>query len=226
MRGPGLFFAVPVFDATPIKVDIRTISVDIPPQKTLTKDNIPVNVDAVIFYRVKDPTKAVFSVKDYQTAIYLAAPPLLRDVIGKMMLNEVLQHRDNVAQTILKTLDTLTDPWGIDVEHVEIRDIAVSPQLEDAISRVAAAERERMARAQLALAEKEISNTLLEASKTYEKDPIALELRSMNMLYEMCMEGKATTIFIPTESALQMRSPIGTLGILDTVGKKKIQAPE
>jgi regulator of protease activity HflC (stomatin/prohibitin superfamily) len=174
----------------------------------------------VIFYRVQNPTKAVLEVKDYQKAIYLAAPPLLRDVIGKMMLNEVLQHRDQVASTIMKTLESMARPWGINVEHVEIRDISVSPQLEDAISRVAAAERERMARAQLAMAEKEIAKTLVEAAQTYESDPVALELRSMNMLYEMCMEGKATTIFIPTESALQMRSPIGSFGILDKLGKK------
>jgi regulator of protease activity HflC (stomatin/prohibitin superfamily) len=219
MRGPGLFFVVPMMDKIPFVVDIRTIPMDVQPQRALTKDNIPVTVDGVIFYKVLDPKKAVFTVKDYGTAIWLAATPMLRDVIGKMTLDELLQRRDEVAGIIQTTLAKMTGPWGIVVENVEIRDITTSKDLEDAISRVAAAERERRARAQLAMAEKEIAQTLMEAAKTYERDPVALSIRSMNMLYEMCMQGKATTIFVPTETALQMRSPVGAFGIVGMLGK-------
>jgi len=218
LKGPGLFFINPFIETVPLTVDIRTIPFDVPPQKTLTKDNIPVNVDAVIFYKVLDPKKAVLNVKNYHEAIGLAATPILRDVIGKMSLDELLQRRDEVGETMEHALDEMTVPWGVDVENVEIRDISISKDLEDSISRVASAERERRARAQLALAEKEIAATLVEAAKTYESDPIALQLRSMNMLYEMCMEGKGATIFIPTETALQMRSPIGTYGIVNKLG--------
>ena len=218
LKGPGLFFINPILETVPITVDIRTIPFDVPPQKTLTKDNIPVNVDAVIFYKVLDPKKAVLNVKNYHEAIGLAATPILRDVIGKLSLDELLQRRDEVGETMEHALDEMTAPWGIDVENVEIRDISIAKELEDSISRVASAERERRARAQLALAEKEIAATLVEAARTYEKDPIALEIRSMNMLYEMCMEGKGATIFIPTETALQMRSPLGAYGVVNKLG--------
>lgn len=224
LKGPGLFFITPIIETVPITVDIRTIPFDVPSQKTLTKDNIPVLVDAVIFYKVLDPAKAVLKVKNYHEAIGLCATPLLRDVIGKMTLDELLQRRDEVGESMERSLDKMTQPWGIDVENVEIRDISISKDLEDSISRVASAERERRARAQLALAEKEIAATLVEAARTYESDPIALEIRSMNMLYEMCMEGKATTIFIPTETALQMRSPLGSYGLIDKVGNGQKRA--
>jgi regulator of protease activity HflC (stomatin/prohibitin superfamily) len=224
MKGPGLFLINPLLETVPTTVDIRTITFDVPSQKTLTKDNIPVLVDAVIFYKVIDPEKAVFAVKNYHEAIGLSATPILRDVIGKMSLDDLLQHRDEVGETMEHSLDDMTRPWGIDVENVEIRDISISKDLEDSISRVASAERERRARAQLAMAEKEIAHTLVEAARTYESDPIALEIRSMNMLYEMCMEGKATTIFIPTETSLQMRSPLGAYGLVNKLGTNRPHA--
>jgi regulator of protease activity HflC (stomatin/prohibitin superfamily) len=214
-RGPGLFFIIPFVDTIPVIVDIRTIPLDVSAQRTLTKDNIPVVVDAIIFFKVQDTYKAVFKIKDYYYAIGLAATPLLRDTIGKMVLDDILAHRDEIAKKIEKGLDKMTHPWGIDVESVEIRDVTIPRELEESISRVAGAERERRARTQLAMAEKEIATTLVEAARNYQRDPISLELRSMNMLYEMCMQGKATTIFIPTETALQMRSPIGMYGVLD-----------
>ncbi len=214
MRGPGLFFRVPVIDQIAYTIDMRTIVEDIPKQKMLTRDNIPATIDAILYYKVENPEKAVLSVDKYHDAIALGAATLLRDVVGRRDLDDLLQKREEVATELKHNLDSMSEPWGVDILNVEISDISISATLEDAMTREASAVRERRARTQLALAEKEIASTLVDAAKTYEEDPVALEIRSMNMLYEMCMEGKATTIFIPTETALQMRSPIGAYGVL------------
>jgi len=214
-RGAGLHFVIPFMNEV-IRIDMRTTPTNIPKQKTLTKDNIPVGVDAVLFYRVIDPVTAYLKVKSFSKAMALASPPILRNAIGTVSLNDLLEKREEIATKIYADLRKITDDWGIEVLNVEIKDIAVSKELEDAIMRVASAERERYARSQLSMAEEEIASILLRASKKYEQDPVALQLRAMNMLYEMAMNGKATTIFIPTDSPLQMNSPIGAMG---TVGK-------
>ena len=214
MRGPGLFLRIPIIDQVAYTIDTRTIVEDIPKQKMLTRDNIPATIDAILYYKVEDPEKAVLTVDKYHDAIALGAATLLRDVVGRRDLDDLLQKREDVAGELKRNLDAMSERWGVDILNVEISDISISATLEDAMTREASAVRERRARAQLAMAEKEIASTLVEAAKTYEMDPVALEIRSMNMLYEMCMEGKATTIFIPTDTALQMRSPIGAYGAL------------
>ena len=213
MRGPGLFWIVPIFDTTPYTVDLRLMTYDVPKQKSLTKDNIPVTVDAIVYYRVDDAEAAVLKVENYRAATQLGAQTILRDLIGKAHLDELLSERERLSERMQKALDELTDEWGIKVPNVEIKEVVISEALEDAIAREPAAEREKRARLRLAEAEKLAAQTILDAAQIYEKDAVALQLRSMNMLYEMCMEGKATVVFVPTESHLGMPAPIGVYGI-------------
>jgi len=214
LRGPGLFFRFPAVDQVAAVVDLRTVVHDIPRQRALTRDNVPVTVDAVVYSRVRDAEASVLKIANYPKAIEGGAASMLRDSIGRRDLNDLLQEREEVQVELKRTLDTMTDPWGIEVEYVLITELWMSQELEEAMSREAAAVRERRARAQLAQAEKEIAGTLVEASAVYARDPVALSIRSMSMLYEMCLQGKATTIFVPTDTALQMRSPLGALGIM------------
>jgi regulator of protease activity HflC (stomatin/prohibitin superfamily) len=219
IEGPGLFFRIPGVDRVAATVDLRTVVYNVTKQRALTRDNIPVTVDAVVYSKVQDPEASVMNVNNAPTAIALGAASMMRDSIGRRDLDALLQKREEVEAELRRTLDAMTAPWGIKVEHVVLTDLWMSQDLEEAMSREAAAVRERRARTQLALAEKEIAKTLVEAASTYERDPVALSLRSMNMLYEMCMEGKATTIFVPTETALQMRSPVGAYGLLGALPK-------
>jgi regulator of protease activity HflC (stomatin/prohibitin superfamily) len=215
MRGPGFFWIVPVIDTTPYTVDIRLVTYDVPKQKSLSKDNIPVTVDAIVYYRVDNAEMAVLKVENFRAATQLGAQTILRDLIGKSHLDELLSERERLSETMQKSLDELTDEWGIKVPNVEVKEVIISEALEDAIAREPAAEREKRARLKLAEAEKLAAKTILEAAQIYEKDEVALQLRSMNMLYEMCMEGKATVVFVPTESHLGMPAPIGVYGITE-----------
>jgi regulator of protease activity HflC (stomatin/prohibitin superfamily) len=219
MRGPGFFIVVPIFQATPFVVDLRIITYDVPMQKSLTKDNIPVTVDAIVYYKVDDPNAAVLKVEAYHAATQLGAQTVLRDQIGKATLDELLSEREKLGEIIRTTLDQMTDRWGVKIPNVELKEVIISEKLEDAIAREPAAEREKRARLKLAEAEKLAAQTIYEAAQTYEKDPIALQLRSMNMLYEMCMEGKSTVIFVPTESHLGMPTPLGVYGLTDLMPK-------
>jgi regulator of protease activity HflC (stomatin/prohibitin superfamily) len=214
IEGPGLFFRIPGVDRVAAVVDLRTVVYNVPKQRALTRDNVPVTVDAVVYSKVDDPEASVMNISDAPTAIALGASSMMRDSIGRLDLDDLLQKREELEAELRRTLDAMTSPWGIKVQHVVLSDLWMSQDLEEAMSREAAAVRERRARTQLALAEKEIAKTLVEAAHTYQHDPVALSIRSMNMLYEMCMEGKATTIFVPTETALQMRSPVGAYGLL------------
>jgi regulator of protease activity HflC (stomatin/prohibitin superfamily) len=217
MMGPGLFVRIPGVDQVAATVDLRTTVHDIPKQRALTRDNVPVTVDALVYSRVKDPEASVLKVGNYSQAINGGAASMLRDSIGRRDLDDLLQKREEVQAELKRTLDKMTEPWGIEVEQVLITELWMSQDLEEAMAREASAVRERRARVQLAMAEKEIARTLVEAAATYESDPVALSIRSMNMLYEMCLTGKGTTIFVPTDTALQMRSPVGAFGIVGSL---------
>ncbi len=219
MRGPGLFFIVPILETTPARVDLRVRTYDVPRQRSLSKDNVPVTVDAVVYFRVRKPDLAVLRVQDYDRATQLGAQSILRDMIGKFTLDQLLGERERLAQEIKKALDEMTNGWGIEVPMVEVREVIVDPQLEVAIAREAAAEREKRARVRLAEAEKLAAQLMLEAAQTYARDPIALQLRSMNMLYEMPLEGKSTVIFVPTETHLAMPMPVGVYGLIEKLSQ-------
>lgn len=221
MKGPGIFLIFPIFETTPVRIDLRVKTYDVPRQKSLSKDNVPVTVDAIVYFYVQQPTLAVLKVQDYEMATHLGAQSILRDMIGKFTLDQLLGERERLAQEIRQALDRMTDEWGIKVTAVEIREVIVDPQLEVAIAREAAAEREKRARVRLAEAEKAAAQLMLEAAKTYAEDPVALQLRSMNMLYEMTLEGKSTVIFVPTETHLAMPMPLGVYGLIDKFSQVK-----
>ena len=215
MAGPGILWLLPIFDTVPYVLDLRIIPYDVPKQKTLTGDNVPVTVDAIVYYRIVDPKAAILNVENYRKATQWGATTILRDIIGKSTLDQILAEREHLGREIREQLDGLTKDWGIQVPNVEIRDVIISEQLEDAIAREPAAEREKRARVKLAEAEKLTAQTIFDAARIYEQDPVALQLRSMNMLYEMCMEGKSTVIFVPTETKTGMPAPVGVFGLLD-----------
>jgi regulator of protease activity HflC (stomatin/prohibitin superfamily) len=215
MRGPGMFLIVPVFETTPYTVDLRIVTYEVPRQKSLSKDNIPVTVDAIVYYKVENPQAAVLKVQNYHAATQLGAQTILRDLIGKAMLDQLLSEREELAVRLREALDNLTKDWGITVQNVEMKEVIISEALEDAISREPAAEREKRARLKLAEAENLAAQTFVDAANVYERDPIALQLRAMNMLYEMCMEGKATMVFVPTETRMGMPAPMGVMSITE-----------
>lgn len=200
--GPGIYFYIPLLERVLFRVDCRIITYTVPLQCGLTKDNIPVEVDAIIFYKVKDTKAAILNVDDYHKATQLGGRSAIRDMVGKSQLDELLSERDVIGQRLRDHIDNFVSRWGVTVISVEIKDVVVSKELEDAIAREPAAEREKRARVKLAEAEKLAAHSIIEASALYEGHPIALQLRSMNMLYEMCMEGKSTMIFVPTERTI------------------------
>lgn len=224
--GPGLFYIIPIVDSVPYRLSVRVVPYDVPKQKTLTNDNIPVTVDAVVYYRVQDPKAAAIKVEDYEKATQWGATCILRDIIGKSSLDELLAQREKLGDKIREKLDLMTDEWGIKVPHVEIRDVIISEHLEDAIAREPAAEREKRARLKLAEAEKLAADTFHHAAQTYKKEPTAMQLRTMNMLFEMCVEGKSTVIFVPTETQLGMPTPLGIYGLSDKLSTIMREAQE
>jgi regulator of protease activity HflC (stomatin/prohibitin superfamily) len=197
LKGPGLFFIIPIIDTTPYWIDTRVITTAFNAEKTLTKDTVPVDVDAVLFWQVLDPKKAALRVADYQSAISWASQTALRDVIGKTMLSDMLEGREKISQELQKIIDERTEPWGINVISVEVKDVLIPPALEDAMSMQAQAERERQARVILGDSERQVADKFGEAAKTYINNPVALHLRAMNMLYEGLKEN-ATIVMIPS----------------------------
>ncbi|HLB48940.1 MAG TPA: slipin family protein [Anaerolineales bacterium] len=199
MRGPGLFWIVPLVDSVSSWIDHRVTVTPFSAEKTLTKDTVPVDVDAVLFWVVWDAEKAALEVKDYQSAISWSAQTALRDIIGKMMLADILVGREAIDQELQKIIDQRTTPWGVTVQSVEIRDIVIPAALEDAMSRQAQAERERQARIILGESEKQIAESFAEASKAYVNNPTALHLRAMNMLFEGLKE-KGALVIVPSSA--------------------------
>ena len=204
LKGPGLFFIIPVIDSIPYWIDTRVITTGFKAEKTLTKDTVPVDVDAVLFWKVIDPKKAALDVADYKSAISWASQTALRDVIGKTMLSDMLEGRDKISGMLQKIIDERTEPWGINVISVEVKDVLIPAGLEDAMSMQAQAERERQARVILGDAERQIAEKFAEAGKSYEHNPIAFHLRAMNMLYEGLKEN-STIVIVPSTAVESMQ---------------------
>lgn len=183
LRGPGVFWLEPIIDQVARYVDMRIRATEFSSESTLTKDTVPVNVDAIVFWLVWDAQKAVLEVENYYRAIVLSAQTALRDTIGTHTLHEMLTQRELLGKALQEVLDRKTNPWGITVQSVEIRDVIIPPGLEDAMSKQAQAERERQARIILGTAETEIASKFVEAAKPYQNNPVAVHLRAMNMLY-------------------------------------------
>ena len=204
LKGPGLFIIVPVIDAIPYWIDTRVITTGFKAEKTLTKDTVPVDVDAVLFWKVVDPKRAALDVADYKSAISWASQTALRDVIGKTMLSDMLEGRDKISALLQKIIDERTEPWGINVISVEVKDVLIPSGLEDAMSMQAQAERERQARVILGDAERQIAEKFNEAGKSYVGNPIAFHLRAMNMLYEGLKEN-STIVIVPSTAVESMQ---------------------
>jgi regulator of protease activity HflC (stomatin/prohibitin superfamily) len=211
LRGPGLFSIVPVIDAIPYWIDTRVITSSFKAEKTLTKDTVPVDVDAVLFWKVIDPEKAALAVADYTSAISWASQTALRDVIGKTVLSDMLEGRGKISSELQQIIDQRTQPWGVNVISVEVRDVLIPSALQDAMSMQAQAERERQARVILGDSERQVAEKFGEAAKTYAHDPIALHLRAMNMLYEG-LKQNATIVLVPS-SALETMQLSGVAGV-------------
>jgi len=203
LRGPGLFHIVPVIDQLSRFVDQRVRVASVTAESTLTRDTVPVNVDAIIFWLVWNAEKSILEVEDFVGAISMSAQTALRESIGRHELAQLITERETLGQELQRILDEKTTGWGITVQSVEIRDVRIPQALEDAMSRQAQAERERQARNILGQAEKEIAQKFLEAAETYRDNPVALHLRAMNMLYEAIKE-KGSTIIVPSTAVETM----------------------
>jgi regulator of protease activity HflC (stomatin/prohibitin superfamily) len=204
LEGPGLFFIIPIIETVPYWIDTRVITSSFKAEKTLTKDTVPVDVDAVLFWRVVDPKKAALDVADYNSAINWASQTALRDVIGKTMLSDMLEGREKISNDLQKIIDIRTEPWGINVISVEVKDVLIPAALEDAMSMQAQAERERQARVILGDSEKQVAEKFAEAARTYVNDPVALHLRAMNMLYEG-LKQNSTIVIVPSSAVETMQ---------------------
>ncbi|ASI14286.1 stomatin [Candidatus Mancarchaeum acidiphilum] len=212
--GPGLFFIIPLIQKMPYKFDLRTFSATFSAEKTLTQDNVGVDVDAIMFTRIENPEKTALQVNDMQQSVSLAAQTALRDVIGKVELSKMIVGRSEIAAQVKSLIDQRVSPWGVDVISVEIRDVKIPDDLQDAMAKVAIASRERDARVILAESEKLAAVNMVAAAQTYNSNIYAMQLRALNMLYEIGISGRNHLIFIPTESrGLGIPTPVGVLGI-------------
>lgn len=216
LRGPGIFFIIPIVDQVDNYIDQRIRVTDFKAEQTLTKDTVPVNVDAVVYWTVWDVEKAALEVQEYERAIAYIAQTGLRDIIGKHELADLLQERDKIAEDLQKILDNNTNPWGITCQTVGIKDIVIPQGLADAMSKEAQAERERRARVILGTAETEIALKFAKASEQYKDNPVALHLRGMNMLFEGLKE-KGSMVIVPSSALDSMN--LGAMGGLVSLGK-------
>jgi regulator of protease activity HflC (stomatin/prohibitin superfamily) len=210
LRGPGLFWIVPFADKVSSWVDQRTITTSFAAEQTLTADTVPVNVDAVLFWMVHDVEKAALEVQDYAQAISWASQTALRDIIGRTTLTDLLRGRESIESELQRLIDQRSNPWGLTVSSVEMRDVVIPGALQDAMSREAQAAREKQARIILGQAEMEIAHSFQQAAKSYHDNPTALHLRAMNMLYEGLKE-KGALMLIPS-SAVESMGMGGLLG--------------
>ena len=210
LRGPGLFWIIPFVDTVTKWIDQRVITTSFAAEETLTSDTVPVNVDAVLFWLVYDPEKAALEVQDYQQAVSWAAQTALRDIIGRTSLTDLLRGREQIEEELQKLIDARSNPWGVTVQSVEMRDIVIPESLQDAMSREAQASREKQARVILGQAEVEIAHSFAKASESYHNNPTALHLRAMNMLYEGLKE-KGALMLVPS-SAVESMGMGGLMG--------------
>ncbi len=221
LKGPGIFFIIPIIDRVDAFIDQRVRVTDFNAEKTLTMDTVPVNVDAVVYWTVWDAEKAALEVRRYVKAVTYIAQTGLRDIIGKHELADLLHNRDEIAESLQHILDKHTNPWGISCQNVGIKDIVIPESLSDAMSKQAQAERERQARIILGTAETEIAEKFAEAAKKYQDNPVALQLRGMNMLFEGLKE-KGSLIIVPS-SALESMN-LGAIGGLAALSEKQTPA--
>ena len=223
LRGHGVFGIIPIIDTIPYWIDVRVITSTFKAEKTLTRDTVPVDVDAVLFWKVIDAERAALAVADYQSAISWAAQTALRDVIGKTVLADMLEGREKISDELRQIIDARTEPWGIQVISVEVRDVLIPSGLQDAMSMQAQAERERQARVILGDSERQIAEKFGEAARTYANDPTALHLRAMNMLYEG-IKANSTIVLVPS-SAVDSMQLGGIAGVTALTELAKQQQP-
>jgi regulator of protease activity HflC (stomatin/prohibitin superfamily) len=216
LEGPGLFFIIPIIETVPYWIDTRVLTSAFKAEKTLTKDTVPVDVDAVLFWKVLDPKRAALDVADYNGAINWAAQTALRDVIGKTLLADMLEGRDKISADLQKIIDERTEPWGVNVISVEVKDVLIPPALQDAMSMQAQAERERQARVILGDSERQVAEKFGEAAKTYADNPTAFHLRAMNMLYEGLKRDNATIVIVPSTAVdtMQLGATVASLSTM------------
>ena len=217
LRGPGVFHIIPVVDQVSQFVDQRVRVTDVTAESALTRDTVPVNVDAIVFWVVWNAEKAILEVENFFDAITLSAQTALRESIGRHELAEMITERESLGRELQKILDEKTNSWGVTVQSVEIRDVHIPQALEDAMSRQAQAERERQARIILGTAETEISNKFAQAAQVYEGNPVALHLRAMNMLYEAIKE-KGAMVIVPSTA-------VETMGLGGMIGATALARP-
>ncbi len=215
LGGPGVFLLLPIFDTVAYRIDIRVLSSTFRAEQTMTRDTVPVDVDAVLFWKVVDPMKAALDVADYGAAISWAAQTALRDVIGKTVLADMLEGRDKLSAELQRIIDARTEPWGISVISVEVKDVRIPAALVDAMSMQAQAERERQARVILGDSERQVAESFNEAARTYADNPTAFHLRAMNMLYEGLKGGNSTIVIVPSTAVESMQ--LGGMPTMATV---------
>ncbi|HXK01087.1 MAG TPA: slipin family protein [Verrucomicrobiae bacterium] len=218
LAGPGMFHVIPIVDVAARYVDQRVRVASVSAESTLTRDTVPVNVDAIVFWMVWNAEKAVLEVQNFDEAIMMSAQTALRESIGRHELHQMVAEREMLGTELQRILDEKTNPWGITVQSVEIRDVQIPPELQDAMSREAQAERERRARVILGLAETEIADKFSTAAETYQNNPVALHLRAMNMLYEAIKE-RGSMVIVPS-SAVETMGLGGTLATATLGGAK------
>jgi regulator of protease activity HflC (stomatin/prohibitin superfamily) len=223
LRGPGLFHIIPVIDSVSQFVDQRVRVTDVRAETALTRDTVPVNVDAIVFWIVWNPEKAILEVMNFGEAVKLSAQTALRESIGRHELAQMITERETLGRELQRILDEKTNPWGITVQSVEIRDVQLPKELEDAMSRRAQAERERQARIILGTAETEISEKFAAASVVYQNNPVALHLRAMNMLYEAIKE-RGSMIIVPS-SAVETMGLGGLMGTAALAERTRCDPP-
>jgi regulator of protease activity HflC (stomatin/prohibitin superfamily) len=226
LRGPGLFWIIPFVDLVPTWVDQRVITTSFAAEETLTSDTVPVNVDAVLFWMVYDPEKAALEVQNYPQAVSWAAQTALRDIIGRTSLSDLLRGRERIEEELQQLIDERSNPWGVTVQSVEMRDVIIPTALQDAMSREAQASREKQARIILGQAEVEIAMLFEKAAESYQDNPTALHLRAMNMLYEGLKE-KGAMMIVPS-TAVESMGMGGLLGMAALAQQKltHIEAPK
>jgi regulator of protease activity HflC (stomatin/prohibitin superfamily) len=212
IRGPGLFVIVPFIDQVAVWLDQRIQTTEINAEQALSKDTVPVNIDAVVFWQIHDPERTALEIIDYRQAITRVAQTSLREMVGSSILSTLLSERKQGDQLLRDEIGRKTADWGVAVMSVEIRDIGVPPALQDAMSRQAQAERERLARVLLGQAEQEVAQKFVEAAEIYARSPAALQLRAMNIIYETTKE-RGATILIPT-SMVDSMNPVSAMGIV------------
>jgi regulator of protease activity HflC (stomatin/prohibitin superfamily) len=218
LRGPGMFHIIPIIDTLSRYVDQRVRVANVTAESTLTRDTVPVNVDAIVFWLVWNAEKSILEVEDFVQAIMMSAQTGLRESIGRHELSQMVTERESMGRELQRILDEKTNPWGITVQSVEIRDVRIPQALEDAMSRQAQAERERQARIILGQAETEISDKFSQAALTYQNNPVALHLRAMNMLYEAIKE-RGSMVIVPS-SAVETMGLGGSLATASLAGAK------